>query len=82
MTAPTTMTTAPTKDEAAAIRRWTEALRAAEEALNAARPDSVRSDVLEDLGIEWLEASSIVSRARMARRAAEEAEKKILIRVR
>lgn len=70
--------TAPTKEEAAAIRRWAEALRVAEETLNAARPDSVRFDVLDDLGVEWLEASSVVSRVRLARRAAEEAEEKIL----
>lgn len=72
----TTETTA-TKEEAAAIRRWAEALRAAEDALDAARPDSVRFDVLGDLGVEWIEASSVVSKVRLARRAAEEAAEKI-----
>ena len=69
--------TAPTQEETAAIRRWAEALRDAEDALNAARPDSVRFDVLDDLGFEWIEASSVVSRVRLARRAAEEAAEKI-----
>ena len=68
--------TMPTKEEAAAIQAWSEALRAAEEALNSARPDGVRFEVLEHLGIDWLEASSVVARVRLARRAAEEAKKK------
>lgn len=78
MTATETTATAPTKEEAATIQRWAEALRAAEEALDCARPDGVRFEVLEHLGIDWLEAASIVSRVRLARRAAEEAEKKNL----
>ena len=78
MTATKTATmTAPTQEEADAIRRWVEALRAAEDALDSARPDSVRFDVLDDLGVEWIEASSVVSRVRLARRAAEEATEKI-----
>ena len=73
----TETTATPTREEAAAIRRWAESLRVAEEALNCARPDSVRFEALEYLGIDWLEASSVVAQVRMARRAAEEAEENL-----
>ena len=68
----------PTKEEACAIRRWAATLRAAEEDLDRARPDGVRFEVFEHLGLDWLEVSSIVAKVRLARRAAEEAEKKNL----
>ncbi len=71
-----TDTTAATKKEEAAIRRWAKALRAAEKALDAARPDSVRPEVLEYLGINWLDPRCVVVKVLLARRAAEEAGKK------
>ena len=69
--------TAPTKEEAAAIRRWAEALRVAEETLNSARPDSVRFDVLDDLGIGDAQYHSVIGQIRQERRAAQAAAEKI-----
>ena len=68
--------TAPTKEEAAAIRRWAEAIRAAEETLYGARPSSVRSDVLDGLGIGDA-GHSVIGQIRQERRAAQIAAEKL-----
>ena len=67
--------TAPTKEEASAIRRWAEAVRTAEEILGRARPDSVRFEVLYDLHVDHF--PSLIGQIRSERRALEAAAEKI-----
>jgi len=61
--------TAPTQEEAAAIRRWAKAIQAAEEILHAARPDSVRYEVLEKVGLDAIALNAVRQERRKAQAA-------------